>query len=97
MSDKKTESDGSVLWGAEGLVLVDATTSPWWDVNPGMVTVATIDQDAQGGSIALLLPDGTESIRIEPDGKFFVRGKEVAEDVEVYEAMKRFLSAFGCG
>lgn len=34
---------------------------------------------------------GIEYLRIEEDGKFFVRGNEVAEDREVYDSMKAFL------
>lgn len=35
--------------------------------------------------------DQVEALRICADGKFLVKGKEVAEDREVYHAMRRFL------
>lgn len=40
--------------------------------------------------------DGTE-IRMESDGKFFVNGRLVDTDIQVYEGFKQFLADSGYG
>jgi hypothetical protein len=39
--------------------------------------------------------EGTESIRISSDGKFYVMGKEIKEDIELYNAFVKFFQQMG--
>jgi hypothetical protein len=46
------------------------------------------------GSLILLLPDGTEFMKVAPDGSVTVRGNLVATDYEVYLAFRSWLCTF---
>lgn len=45
------------------------------------------------GKIILQTADGKEAIRIEPDGKFVVKGRYVKTNIEVYEKFKEWVDA----
>lgn len=44
------------------------------------------------GDFIFKLPDGTEFLRIKPDGSFLVRGDKVAGDAKLYAAFAEWMS-----
>ena len=55
----------------------------------------THDGPPRGGYIAFNLPDGTQYLRIDSDGKCFVKGALVATDVEVHTGFVNWLRSVG--
>jgi hypothetical protein len=47
------------------------------------------------GEIVFSVENDPEILSITPDGEFYVRGKKVTEDIEVYRAFVEFLKAAG--
>jgi hypothetical protein len=45
--------------------------------------------------MVLSMPNGEEALRVESNGKFYVKGKEVGDDKEVVEAFRWFLECQG--
>ncbi len=45
--------------------------------------------------ICFYIPSGREVLRIAADGRFYVNGREVTEDAQIYNAMVRFLAGNG--
>lgn len=43
------------------------------------------------GRIIFMLADGTEALRLDPNGDFFVKGIRVQLDVEVYDAFRSWV------
>jgi hypothetical protein len=54
-------------------------------------TTGTGAEDWPDGSFIWKLADGTEAMRIDPDGSFFVKGERAATQLEVYEQFKEWL------
>jgi len=44
-----------------------------------------------GGDFIFKLPDGTEMLRIKPDGSFLVRADKVADDKKLYTAFAEWM------
>ena len=51
--------------------------------------------DGKDGSIIFSLANGTEVIRFDPDGKCFVRGEQVDDNVMIYREVVRWFAAAG--
>lgn len=47
------------------------------------------------GHISFVTSDGKEAVRMEPNGKFFVEGREVETDRALYEGFRNFLKKSG--
>jgi len=43
------------------------------------------------GAVVFYTKDGEETLKISPNGDFYVKGKKVANDIEVYESFKEWL------
>ena len=53
--------------------------------------------DEGGASSIVFTPNGCDEVlRIEPDGSFYVHGKKVIKDIEVYNGFVDFLKGMGC-
>ena len=51
-------------------------------------------QDSKEGSIIFHLANGAECLRFEPDGKVFVRGEQVDDNMAIYKQFKLWLELF---
>ena len=58
---------------------------------------SVIQVDKPPTNIVFTLNNGCdEALRIEADGSFYVRGKKVIKDIEVYNGFVDFLKGVGC-
>jgi len=57
--------------------------------------ISSLAEPDVDSSIAFCTADNVEAVRIEEGGKFFVHGKEVAEDIELYKAFVKFFTDMG--
>jgi hypothetical protein len=60
---------------------------------PGRGAKEGLPIPGRDGRFVFILADGTEAIRIDPDGRFFVRGEHVTDDREVYDAFRAWVAS----
>jgi hypothetical protein len=53
------------------------------------------DENNEHGEIIFSVRDHEEVLRITSTGKFYVKGKEVVEDIEIYRGLLEFLKEGG--
>ncbi len=73
----------------------DASAFPTGPVGKGGNVCFTIGKGKPDGSFLFYLADGTEYLRIDGDGKAFIKSKLVASDPLVYFAFRDWLRCAG--
>lgn len=54
-----------------------------------------MENECKKAAITMYVPDDVEVLKICNDGSFYVRGKKIKEDIEVYNAFVKFLTEGG--
>lgn len=86
MSKEELELGKAEIIPPEGeLIMHDASDEP-----------VTLLNECPGDIVFTLNNGSEEALRIEADGSFYVKGKKVIKDIEVYNGFVDFLKGMGC-